>query len=204
MSESTKVQEMASKRLGNIKAENAIFFMCDIQERFKPSIKYFKEIVEIAEKLVEATTILDIPLVVTEQYPKGLGETVSELKEKLKEDQKRYSKTKFTMLVPEVISQLEANNNIKHIVLFGIETHVCIQQTVIDLLEKGYEVHVVADACSSRTQMDRKFAFERFRQSGAIVTTSDAILLQLVGDKEHQHFKAIQNLIRKTAPDSGL
>ncbi|XP_061197089.1 isochorismatase domain-containing protein 2-like [Saccostrea echinata] len=195
---------MDSKRLGDIKAENAIFFMCDIQEKFRPVIKYFKEILEIAEKLVEATNILDIPLVVTEQYPKGLGETVSELKEKLKKDQERYSKTKFTMLVPEVISQLDANTNIKHVVLFGIETHVCIQQTVIDLLQKKYEVHVVADACSSRTQMDRTFAFERFRQSGAIVTTSDAILLQLIGDKDHPQFKAIQKLIMKTAPDSGL
>lgn len=127
-----------------------------------------------------------------------------ELKEKLKEGQARFSKTKFTMLIPEVISQLESNHAIQHIVLFGIETHVCIQQTVIDLMERGYQVHIVADACSSRTQMDRTFAFERFRQSGAFVTTSDAILLQLIGDKDHQHFKAIQRLIMKTAPDSGL
>ncbi|XP_022286356.1 isochorismatase domain-containing protein 1-like [Crassostrea virginica] len=195
---------MASQKLGNIKPENAIFFLCDIQEKFRPVIKYFKEILEIAEKLVEASTILNIPMVVTEQYPKGLGETVSELKDKMKDGQPRFSKTKFTMLVPEVISQLEANQSIKHVVLFGIETHVCVQQTVIDLLERGYEVHIVADACSSRTQMDRTFAFERFRQSGAIVTTSDAILLQLIGDKDHQHFKAIQKLIMKTAPDSGL
>eukprot|EP00105_Crassostrea_gigas_P027904 XP_011449393.2 PREDICTED: isochorismatase domain-containing protein 1 [Crassostrea gigas] len=193
-----------SLKLGNIKPENAIFFMCDIQEKFRPVIKYFKEILEIAEKLVEASTILSIPLIVTEQYPKGLGETVPELKEKLKEGQARFSKTKFTMLIPEVISQLESNQAIQHAVLFGIETHVCIQQTVIDLLGRGYQVHIVADACSSRTQMDRTFAFERFRQSGAFVTTSDAILLQLIGDKEHQHFKAIQRLIMKTAPDSGL
>lgn len=195
---------MTSRKLGNIKPENAIFFLCDIQEKFRPVIRYFKEILEIAEKMVEATTILDIPLIVTEQYPKGLGETVPELKEKLKEGQARFSKTKFTMLIPEVLGQLGANETIQHVVLFGIETHVCIQQTVIDLMERGYQVHIVADACSSRTQMDRTFAFERFRQIGAFVTTSDAILLQLIGDKEHHHFKAIQKLIKKTAPDSGL
>merc|ERR1712150_241372 len=110
------------------------------------------------------------------------------------------------MGIPEVEEKLKTlcAGDVKHVVLFGIEAHVCIQQTVIDLLERDIEVHIVADACSSRSQMDRTFAYERFQAAGAIVTTSEAILLQLVGDKEHPNFKEIQSLIKTSAPTSGL
>jgi len=115
-------------------------------------------------------------------------------------------KTKFTMIVPDVEKLLPqlCGGSLHHIVLFGIEAHVCVQQTVIDLLERGYQVHIVADAVSSRSQMDRLFALQRFQQAGAIVTTSEAILLQLVGDKDHLLFKDVQTIIKTSAPDSGL
>jgi nicotinamidase-related amidase len=192
------------KRLGNLKLEETAFFMCDMQERFKPAVKYFSEILEVSRRLVEGTKILNIPLVVTEQYPKGLGSTVPELS--TSHAVGVFEKTKFTMLIPEVesiLSQL-CGGRLRHIVLFGVETHVCVQQTVIDLLELDYEVHVVADATSSRSQMDRLLALQRFQQAGAIVTSSEAILLQLVADKDHPHFKEIQALIKISAPFSGL
>nr|KAG5694281.1 hypothetical protein BaRGS_031999 [Batillaria attramentaria] len=196
---------MASQlRLGDIKLDQTVFFMCDMQEKFRPAIKFFPDIVEVAKRLVSATKILNIPLVVTEQYPKGLGSTVQELD--VSSAVCVVPKTKFSMVLPEVEGTLKTlcEGKVKHIVLFGIETHVCIQQTVIDLLKQGFEVHVIADACSSRSQMDRLFAMERFRQMGAIVTTSEALLLQLVGDKDHPKFKEIQALIKISAPDSGL
>ncbi|ESO91545.1 hypothetical protein LOTGIDRAFT_121884 [Lottia gigantea] len=200
---------MASlKKLGNIKLEQSVFFLCDMQERFRPAIKSFTEITEVAKRLIEGSKILNIPLIVTEQarflYPKGLGNTVSELD--VSHATKIIPKTKFSMVLPEVEDTLLTlcNGCTKHVVLFGIETHVCIQQTVIDLLAKDYEVHVIADACSSRSQMDRMFALERFRHMGATVTTSEAILLQLVGDKDHANFKAIQAIIKTSAPESGL
>ncbi|KAI0232978.1 Isochorismatase domain-containing protein 1 [Lamellibrachia satsuma] len=175
-----------------------------MQEKFKPVIAYFKEILEVAKKLTTASKYLDIPLVVTEQYPKGLGSTMSELK--VDHAAGLFHKTKFSMVIPEVEKLMSSlcNGNVRHIVLFGIEAHVCIQQTVIDLLERGYEVHVVVDATSSRNHVDRMFAFERFRQAGAIVTTCEAVLLQLVGDKEHPQFKWIQTLIMSKSPNSGL
>ncbi|KAL8566402.1 Isochorismatase domain-containing protein 1 [Nucella lapillus] len=192
------------KRLGDLKLDKTVFFLCDMQERFKPAIKYFDDIVKVAKRLTEATRILDIPLVVTEQYPKGLGSTVAELD--IKNAVCTVPKTKFSMVVPEVEGHLKTlcDGKVEHVVLFGIETHVCIQQTVIDLLSRGLEVHVVADACSSRSQMDRVFALERFRHMGATVTTSEAILLQLVGDKDHPKFKEVQALIKISAPLSGL
>ncbi|XP_046575023.1 isochorismatase domain-containing protein 1-like isoform X1 [Haliotis rubra] len=193
---------MSERRLGDLRLDQTVFFCCDMQEKFRPAIKHFSDILQIAQRLVKASKILNIPLIVTEQYPKGLGATVSELD--VAHAVEVFPKTRFTMLLPEVEQKLQSLPNIKHVVLFGIETHVCIQQTVIDLLKKDYEVHVIADACSSRSQMNRLFALERFRQSGAIVTTSEAVLLQLVGDKEHPNFKEIQSLIKELGPESGL
>ncbi|WP_411026926.1 isochorismatase family protein [Salmonella sp. s55044] len=88
--------------------------------------------------------------------------------------------------------------------LCGIETHVCIQGTTLDLLERGLDVHVVADACSSRSMLDRLYAFERMKQSGAFITTSEALILQLLGDSAHPNFKECQKLIKDSAPVSGL
>jgi len=192
------------KTLGDICLSQTVVFVCDIQERFRPAIAYFAQIAEIANRLTEATRILDIPLMVTEQYPKGLGNTVSEVN--ISNAVAVYPKTKFTMLVPDLEEHMTrlCGGEIKHVILCGIEAHVCIQQTVIDLLKRDIEVHVVADAVSSRSQTDRMFALERFRHMGATVTTSEAILLQMVGDKDHPKFKQIQALIKTSAPDTGL
>lgn len=107
------------------------------------------------------------------------------------------------MVLPEVEEKLKENDT-KTVVLCGIETQVCVQQTTLDLLEKGYEVHVVADACSSRTMVDRMYAIERLRDCGAFITTSESIILQMVKDAAHPNFKEIQKVIATSAPDSGL
>ncbi|CAH1788071.1 unnamed protein product [Owenia fusiformis] len=199
-----KMAVVPKRVVGNLILDKTSFFCCDIQEKFRPVIKYFDDIVLVSKRLVSAASILDSPLVVTEQYPKGLGKTVAELE--IDNAVGVFPKTKFTMLIPEVKEAMTSlcGGTLEHIILFGIEAHVCVQQTALDLLSLGYDVHVVADAVSSRSQMDRQFAFERLRQAGAVVTTSEAVLLQLVGDKEHAKFKDIQSLIKTSAPVSGL
>jgi len=108
-------------------------------------------------------------------------------------------------VVPEVANVLpKLNRNPLHAVLFGLETHVCIQQTALDLLALGYEVYVVADGCVSRSPSDRVFALERLRQAGCIVTTCESVLLQLVRGKDHPQFKAIQEIIKPLPIDSGI
>ncbi|RUS70622.1 hypothetical protein EGW08_021613 [Elysia chlorotica] len=193
-----------AKKLGDLKLNQTILFVCDIQERFRNAISCFAEIAQVSNRLTEASRILDIPLIVTEQYPKGLGNTVPEVN--ISNAVQVFPKTKFSMVVPDVEDKLKTlcGGQVKHVILCGIETHVCIQQTVIDLLSRDIEVHVVADAVSSRTQVDRMFALERFRHMGATVTTSEAVLLQLVGDKDHPKFKDVQSLIKVSAPDTGL
>ncbi|KAK3798380.1 hypothetical protein RRG08_063390 [Elysia crispata] len=193
-----------AKKLGDLKLNRTVLFVCDIQERFRNAISCFTEISQISNRLTEASRILDIPLIVTEQYPKGLGNTVPEVN--ISNAVQVFPKTKFSMLIPEVEEKMKSlcGGEVNHVILCGIETHVCIQQTVIDLLSRNIEVHVVADAVSSRNQVDRIFALERFRHMGATVTTSEAILLQLVGDKDHPKFKEVQALIKTSAPDTGL
>lgn len=172
-----------------------------MQEKFKPSIRYFPEISVVANRIVKAGNILDIPVIVTEQYPKGLGSTVPEIDVS---NAKVFPKTKFSMVIPEVEDILKGHPDRKSVILVGIEAQVCIQQTTLDLLEKGYDVHVLADGVSSRTQVDRLFAIERLRGCGAFITTSEAALFELMGDSKHPKFKEIQNLVKTSAPDSGL
>lgn len=150
---------------------------------------------------VKAGNILDIPVIVTEQYPKGLGSTVPEIDVS---NAKVFPKTKFSMVIPELEDILKGHPDRKSVILVGIEAQVCIQQTTLDLLEKGYDVHVLADGVSSRTQVDRLFAIERLRGCGAFITTSEAALFELMGDSKHPKFKEIQNLVKTSAPDSGL
>lgn len=90
------------------------------------------------------------------------------------------------------------------VVLFGIEAHVCVQQTALDLLRMGYDVHVVADGTSSQNESDRAFAFERLRQCGAFITTYESVLFQLLGDAKHPHFKLVQPIFKTPRVANGL
>uniref|UniRef100_A0A669DDP1 Isochorismatase domain containing 2 n=1 Tax=Oreochromis niloticus TaxID=8128 RepID=A0A669DDP1_ORENI len=174
--------------IGRLSTKDAVLFLCDMQEKFRPNIFQFTNIVSNAARLLQASRILGIPPILTEQYPKGLGPTVPELGA---EDLKAHAKTSFTMMIEEVQKELEALGNPKQAILCGIEAHACIACTAFDLLEKGIEVHIVADAVSSRSQTDRLFALSRLKQSGAYLTTTEAVLLQLVQDAKHPNFKEV-------------
>ncbi|KAJ1131200.1 hypothetical protein NDU88_009539 [Pleurodeles waltl] len=150
---------------------------------------------------LKAAKVLDIPVIVTEQYPKGLGPTVPELGA---DGLKKYSKTCFSMLIPEVEEALSTIPDLRSVIMCGIEAQACIMSTTLCLLEKGLDVHVVADACSSRSQVDRLFALSRAKQSGAFLTTSEGAILQLVQDAAHPRFKEVQKIIKEPAPDTGL
>ncbi|MFT7815759.1 isochorismatase domain-containing protein 1 [Arapaima gigas] len=194
--------QMDIATLGNLSPATTVFFCCDMQERFRPAIKYFGDIISVGQRLLQGARILGIPVIVSEQYPKGLGSTVQEMD--LAGAKLVFPKTKFSMVLPEVEAALVEMPGLRSVVLFGVETHVCIQQTALDLIGRGFEVHIVADATSSRSMMDRMFALERLARTGIVITTSESILLQLVSDKDHPKFKEIQNIIKASAPESGL
>lgn len=191
-------------KYGFLPAKRTVFFLCDLQEKFRSVVLYFDEIVQTATKLLQASKLLDLPLIVTEQYAKGLGNTVSELD--ISHAKGVYNKTKFSMLIPDVAKQLDSlcEGNVQCVVLFGIETHVCVEQTAAELCALGIQVHVVADACTSRSQEDRLLALSRLQQMGCFVTTSESVLFKLLGDKEHPKFADIRQLVQKPSPSTGL
>ncbi|XP_047384789.1 isochorismatase domain-containing protein 2 isoform X1 [Sciurus carolinensis] len=193
---------MAASRtsLGRVLPGSSILFLCDMQERFRHSIVHFPQIVSVAARMLRVARLLQVPALLTEQYPQGLGPTVPELGA---EGLQPLSKTCFSM-VPALQQELASRPQLQSVLLCGIEAQVCILHTTLDLLERGLQVHVVVDACSSRSQVDRLMALARMRQSGAFLSTSEGLIMQLVRDAAHPQFKEIQKIIKEPAPDSGL
>jgi len=115
----------------------------------------------------------------------------------------QFEKTCFTMLSPEVRAWLQSDElkSRKSVVLFGLEAHVCVQQTTLDLIEEGYDVHLLVDGVSSQTVTDRSVALGRLQSCGAFCTTSESVLMELIRDKNHEHFKPISGLLRTRPAD---
>lgn len=137
---------------------------------------------------------LDIPVVVTQQYTKVFGPTVEDVfadQEHFKSC-KTFEKKNFSMCTDEVKSHLSALNK-KSVVLFGIEAHVCVQQTCLDLLEEGVDVHLIADGISSQQPYDREIALQRMSQAGAFLTTAQSTAFMLMRSAEHANFKGMCN-----------
>ena len=154
--------------------------------------------------MLSAFKLAGLPCLATEQYPKGLGSTVEELGLEEHKVQAK-PKTCFTMVIPSIMETLaKEQEETRSVILCGVETHACIHQTTLDLLERGVEVHIPVDCVSSRSMVDRKVALMGLRQRGAFLTTSEAVILALVPDSSPPLFKSIQKLVREPAADTGL
>ena len=192
---------MAAARLLKIVPSETALLVCDIQEKFRQHIKYFPQIVEVTRRMIEAAKLLDMNIVATEQNPRGLGHTVQEL-----ELQKRgipvFEKTKFSMCIPDLRRQL--STDVKSVLVCGIEAHVCVYHTAMDFQEQGFNVHVIVDGSSSRSMVDRVFAYKQLERVGINLSTSECAILGLIADSAHPKFKAIQGIIKESAPDTGL
>lgn len=181
-------------KLGMPERNEVAFVLIDIQEKFLPVIHNIETVIANANKLVSSASILKIPLVVTEQYPKGLGRTVDEID--LDEGQKIIEKISFDCFGCHDFTRKIEGLGVRSLVLFGIEAHVCVLKTALGAVSSGYEVHVVADAVSSRTAENRVLALERLRQSGVFIVSTEMILFQLIDRAGTGEFKAISKLIK--------
>ena len=126
------------RKLGHLDPSKCVLFVCDIQEKLEKSIPLFSMVVSYTEKLVKTATLFKIPIIVTEQYPKGLGSTVLPIKELFDDNVKCYGKTQFSMVNEDVKRWLDSRPDIDTVILCGLETHVCVNSTVIDLCHAKY------------------------------------------------------------------
>lgn len=175
--------------------ENTFAIFIDFQERLAPAMYDTEKLIPKTVTLAKGLQELEIPFVVSQQYTKGLGETVSEIKDAI-ENFSYIDKATFSCCDNEELSKWISDQNKKTVIVCGIEAHICVLQTVIDLLEKDYNVIVVADCVSSRTEYDKKIGLERVRDEGAFVTTTESILFELTRGAKSPHFKVISNLIK--------
>lgn len=188
----------AAKQLSRLDPQRTVFFLCDIQEKFRAVIHNFPSVVHVASLLARSAPILDVPLIATEQYPAALGKIVEEIP--LSTQTIIIEKTLFSMATPEVRGWLQAHPERTHVVLFGIEAHVCIQQTALDLRSMGLAVHLAVDGISSRRPMDRHASLQRMKDVCSVITTSESILFELIRDANHPQFKQISALVKERRP----
>lgn len=174
----------------------SIFCIVDIQEKFVPAIPDIQTTMERVKIMIRATTELNIPIIVTEQYPQGLGSTVAELKEILPSDTRYITKTSFSCIGDESFRKAMMESGRKALFLAGIESHICVFQTAVESLAHGYEVYVIADAVASRRDVDRNTALAELRHAGVKVLNSESVIFMLLRDASHPSFRAISKIIR--------
>jgi len=186
---------MTNRHPNVLSPDEAFLVVIDVQERFRSVQKDFERMLAGSIRLAQAFRLLELPILVTEQYPEGLGHTVRELEDVLGESH-ALPKTCFSSCGSEEFSRRLRELGRRQALVCGIETHVCVSQTVHDLLQSGFTVQVAADAVESRNPLDREVALRRMERSGAILTTSEAAAFELLGDAKSPKFKEVQALFK--------
>merc|ERR1711977_360780 len=174
--------------MGDILIEGSI---CDIQEKFRGPIWEYEKLILTTQKMLSAASILSIPIYATTQNRARLGETCIEL----------VDKTAFSMWIPSISKHLSSSTP-SEIVLVGIETHICITQTTLDLLAAGHKVYILADGVSSCNKEEIGIALERLRREGAVVTTSESWIYECMGDAAIAEFRDVAGLVKRSSKDT--
>lgn len=187
---------MTNKHPGLLHADGACLIVVDIQERFRPAVADASALIGVAVRLVETFRTLELPIIVTEQYPKGLGHTVEEIREALGTGAEAHEKTSFSCCGSDDVSRRLVELRTKQALVCGIEAHVCVSQTVHDLIQRGLSVHVAVDGVTSRKARDREVALARMERAGAILTTAEAAAFELLEDARNPKFKEVQALYK--------
>jgi len=182
--------------MSELNVNNTLIIIIDVQERLLNAVFNKETCSSKAEIIAKTASILGIPVIVTEQYPKGLGETISQVKTALGGNAEYFEKTAFSALENKDILETIKNTGKKQIVIFGIETHICVSQTAAALIRNGYEVNIIQDACGSRAKSEYLAGLERMKDNGAHILTTEIALFEWLKSAKHPNFKEIQNLIK--------
>jgi nicotinamidase-related amidase len=179
-----------------LNSENSVLLIVDIQEKLLPAMAEPEKLLEQAGILIQAGSLLKIPMVVSEQVPQKLGAISGVLKKLLPLEAAIFEKTAFGCGEDPDLLAFLASLNRKQIILCGMETHVCVNQSAHQLLQEGYQIHLVTDAVQSRSKKDHKIGLAKMQQSGIIPATTESVLFELMGTSEHSAFRSIQALIK--------
>lgn len=177
-----------------ISKTNATALIIDLQEKIIPAMSNPVELIEKSKLLLSGLSIHSIPLVLTRQYPKGLGDTIPEIK-KVTQFAKTFDKTSFSCLDVDDIRNYFNGDSRPNVIIVGIETHICVLQTALDLMMLGKNVYLVADCVASRNPFDQKMAFARMFNSGVIPATVESLLFELTKRAGSDEFKKISKLV---------
>ena len=181
--------------MNTLSAENSLVLIIDIQDRLVAALNK-DVVVENAVKTVSAAKYLNIPVLLTEQYPKGLGHTVQKLTDALPEGSEVVEKTYFNALLENGMLDKIKSYGRKQIVIFGIETHICVHQTASALVEAGFDVYVIKDACASRNKYEFKQGIDAMVANGVKVSCVEIALFEWLKGAKHPKFKEVQALIK--------
>ncbi len=174
----------------------AVLAIIDMQEAFRGKIADFTETAERIATVVQAGKLLNLPIIVTEQYPKGLLNTAAEIKAVLPSSVEIIEKTTFSSCgVLPFQNQLDLFGA-KQVLIAGIEAHICVNQTVHDLLAREFKVHLLSDCITARSPINKHVAIAKMQKSGALPSSVEMALFELMRDARHEQFRAIQNLIK--------
>ncbi|EAW06396.1 putative isochorismatase family hydrolase [Aspergillus clavatus NRRL 1] len=187
---------------------NPAVFICDIQEKFRAIYEY-PRLIQTTAKILKAATTLHLPVFISTQNRSRLGDTVSELQPHLSGPdiniRANIDKTLFSMVTPEIDALLPRPADGEpplDAIIVGIETHICVTQTALDLLDRGHRVYVLVDGVSSMNKEERGIALARLRDAGATVTSSEGVLFEILGDAKRAEFKAVSGLVRETKEET--
>ncbi len=175
--------------------ENTLLLVIDLQEKLMPAIYESDRIIKNSACLLKVFEMYGIKKIATEQYPKGLGQSVDEIKENL-DDEYIFSKTSFDAITDEVSSYLK-ENKITNVIITGAETHICVYQTVRRLLFEGYKVFVVEDAVSSFNKEQKDLGLKAMSDMGASLVNTEMLMFDLASDAKDENFKEISKMVKK-------
>ena len=181
--------------MNTLSAENSLVLIIDIQERLVAALNK-DVIVDNAVKIASAAKSLGIPVILTEQYPKGLGHTVQQLTDALPDNSEIVEKTYFNALLEDGMLEKIKSYGTKQIVIFGIETHICVHQTASALIEAGFDVYVIKDACASRAKYEFKQGIDAMVANGAKISCVEIALFEWLKGAKNPKFKEVQALIK--------
>lgn len=171
--------------------QDSLLLIIDVQERLAPAMDNPRQVISNGAKLIGVAKAMNVPFIITEQYPQGLGQTMVDIRQEAGNDATYYSKIHFSCAKEEkIMSAIKASGK-KQIILAGTETHICLLQTAMDLQKQGYEVFVVSNACSSRDVSQNMMALQRLAHNGIDIVTSEMVIFEWLEKAGTDEFKQV-------------